>query len=141
MREEDTDAAVTRRIALAAAGAGLVAGCSTYGGNAGTSSAAAPPPAAGTELGATGDVPVGGGKVFAGPKVVVTQPVKGQFKAFSAVCTHVGCVCNAVTGGTINCPCHGAQFKISDGSVVAGPAASPLPARTIAVAGGKILLQ
>ena len=95
----------------------------------------------GTLLAAVAEIPVGGGKVFAGPKVVVTQPVKGQFKAFSAVCTHVGCVCNAVTGGTINCPCHGAQFKISDGSVVAGPATSPLPARTIAVAGGKILLQ
>jgi nitrite reductase/ring-hydroxylating ferredoxin subunit len=95
----------------------------------------------GTLLAAVAEIPVGGGKVFAGPKVVVTQPVKGQFKAFSAVCTHVGCVCNAVTGGTINCPCHGAQFKISDGSVEAGPATSPLPARTIAVAGGKILLQ
>jgi len=74
----------------------------------------------GTLLAAVAEIPVGGGKVFAGPKVVVTQPVKGQFKAFSAVCTHVGCVCNAVTGGTINCPCHGAKFKISDGAVVAG---------------------
>lgn len=95
----------------------------------------------GTLLAAAAEIPVGGGKVFGGPKVVVTQPVKGQFKAFSAVCTHVGCVCNAVAGGTIDCPCHGAKFKISDGSVVAGPATSPLPARTIAVSGGKILLQ
>ncbi len=95
----------------------------------------------GTLLGAVAEIPVGGGKVFAGPKVVVTQPVKGQFKAFSAVCTHVGCVCNAVAGGTIDCPCHGAKFKISDGAVVAGPATSPLPARTIAISAGKILLQ
>jgi Rieske Fe-S protein len=95
----------------------------------------------GTLLAMTSEIPVGGGKVFTGPKVVVTQPVAGQFKAFSAVCTHVGCVCNVVAGGTINCPCHGATFKISDGSVVAGPATSPLPARTIAVSGGKILLQ
>jgi Rieske Fe-S protein len=110
-------------------------------GSSGAGSGAAGGGVTGTLLAAVAEIPVGGGKVFAGPKVVVTQPVKGQFKAFSAVCTHVGCVCNAVTGGTINCPCHGAQFKISDGSVVAGPATSPLPARTIAVAGGKILLQ
>jgi Rieske Fe-S protein len=110
-------------------------------GSGGAGSGAAGGGVTGTLLAAVAEIPVGGGKVFAGPKVVVTQPVKGQFKAFSAVCTHVGCVCNAVTGGTINCPCHGAQFKISDGSVVAGPATSPLPARTIAVAGGKILLQ
>jgi Rieske Fe-S protein len=127
---------VTGANAAGAGGAG-----SSGAGSGAAGSGAAGGGVTGTLLAAVAEIPVGGGKVFAGPKVVVTQPVKGQFKAFSAVCTHVGCVCNAVTGGTINCPCHGAQFKISDGSVVAGPATSPLPARTIAVAGGKILLQ
>jgi Rieske Fe-S protein len=122
-----------------AAGSGAAGSGGVSSGGAGSGGAGGG--VTGTLLAAVAEIPVGGGKVFAGPKVVVTQPVKGQFKAFSAVCTHVGCVCNAVTGGTINCPCHGAQFKISDGSVVAGPATSPLPARTIAVAGGKILLQ
>ena len=37
-------------------------------------------------------MPVGGGKIFAAEKVVVTQPTEGDFKAFSAVCTHQGCV-------------------------------------------------
>jgi Rieske Fe-S protein len=95
----------------------------------------------GTVLGSASEIPVGGGKVFTASKVVVTQPVKGQFKAFSAVCTHVGCVCDVVAGGTINCPCHGAKFKISDGGVVAGPATSPLAARTIVISAGKILLR
>jgi Rieske Fe-S protein len=140
VREEDTDAAVTRRIALAAAGAGLVAGCSTYGGNEGTSSAAAPPPAAGTELGATGDVPVGGGKVFADKQVVVTQPAAGTFAAFSAICTHQGCAVDAVAGGTINCPCHGSKFKIADGSVANGPASQALEKKNVTVANGKITL-
>jgi Rieske Fe-S protein len=132
--------------AVAAAG-GAVAGDAAIGGAAAGSGAAGSGAAGsgggvtGTLLGAITEIPVGGGKVFAGPKVVVTQPVKGQFKAFSAVCTHVGCVCNAVAGGTIDCPCHGAKFKISDGAVVAGPATSPLPARTIAISAGKILLQ
>jgi Rieske Fe-S protein len=95
----------------------------------------------GTLLGMVSQIPVGGGTVFTDAKVVVTQPVKGTFKAFSAVCTHVGCICNQVSNGTINCPCHGAEFKITDGSVVTGPAPSPLPARTIKVTNGKILLQ
>jgi Rieske Fe-S protein len=94
----------------------------------------------GTLLGMATDVPVGGGKVYTAAKVVVTQPSKGEFKAFSAVCTHVGCLCNQVANGTINCPCHGAKFKITDGSVVAGPAPAPLPAAKITVTAGKILL-
>ena len=95
----------------------------------------------GTVLGMAADIPVGGGKIFTAAKVVVTQPSKGDYKAFSAICTHVGCLCNQVADGTINCPCHGAKFKITDGSVVTGPAPTALAAKTITVAGGKILLQ
>lgn len=94
----------------------------------------------GTPLGLASDVPVGGGMVYTAAKVVVTQPTKGEYKAFSAVCTHVGCLCNQVADGTINCPCHGAKFKITDGSVVTGPATAPLAAKTVSVADGKILL-
>lgn len=95
----------------------------------------------GTLLGLTSEIPVGGGKVFPAAKVVVTQPVKGQYKAFSAVCTHVGCLCNQVANGTIDCPCHGSTFQITDGAVVTGPATSPLPPVPITVTGGKILLS
>jgi Rieske Fe-S protein len=95
----------------------------------------------GTLLGTASDVPVGGGMVYTAAKVVVTQPSKGEYKAFSAVCTHVGCLCNQVADGTINCPCHGSKFKITDGSVVAGPAPAPLPAKTVTVTGGKVYLE
>jgi len=95
----------------------------------------------GTVLGEAAAIPVGGGKIFTAAKVVVTQPAKGVFKAFSAVCTHVGCLCDQVTGGTINCPCHGSKFKITNGAVVTGPAPSPLAAAKITVADGKILLD
>lgn len=96
--------------------------------------------ATGTLLGMVTDIPVGGGKVFMSHKVVVTQPAKGVFKAFSAVCTHVGCICNQVANGTINCPCHGSEFKIATGAVVTGPAPAPLPAASINVSNGKIFL-
>jgi Rieske Fe-S protein len=95
----------------------------------------------GTLLGMASAVPVGGGMVYTDAKVVVTQPSKGEYKAFSAVCTHVGCLCNQVADGTINCPCHGSKFKITDGSVVAGPAPAPLAGKTVTVTGGKVYLQ
>ena len=94
----------------------------------------------GTLLGLAADIPVGGGMVYTDAKVVVTQPTKGNYKAFSAVCTHVGCLCNQVADGTINCPCHGAKFKITDGSVVTGPATAPLASKTVSVTNGNVLL-
>ena len=57
--------------------------------------------------------------IFPGPQVVVTQPTAGEFKAFSAVCTHMGCIVNQISNGTIDCPCHGSQYSITTGDVVA----------------------
>jgi Rieske Fe-S protein len=99
-----------------------------------SAAAAAPPPG----LASTADIPVGGGKVFEADGVVVTQPKTGEFKAFSAVCTHQGCTVATITGGTINCPCHGSKFKVADGSVAKGPASKPLPPRTVTVTGDQI---
>ncbi|CAM5287289.1 Rieske (2Fe-2S) protein [Streptomyces abikoensis] len=94
----------------------------------------------GGELAKAADIPEGGGKVFPDRKVVVTQPAKGEFKAFSAVCTHQGCVVRDVSGGTINCPCHGSKFGIADGSVKGGPAQRPLPQEQVSVRDGALHL-
>jgi Rieske Fe-S protein len=88
----------------------------------------------------TADIPVGGGTIFPADTVVVTQPTKGQFKGFSATCTHEGCTVGTVSNGTINCPCHGSMFSITDGSVQGGPAPSPLPEVPITVTGNNISL-
>jgi Rieske Fe-S protein len=106
---------------------------------AGGASAPAAAPATGP-LAAVADIPVGGGTVFADRDVVVTQPTAGDFKAFSATCTHRGCKVNAVADGQIKCPCHASNFAIADGSVTSGPAQAPLPAKTITVDGGSIVL-
>ncbi|MDH6133705.1 Rieske Fe-S protein [Kitasatospora sp. MAA4] len=94
----------------------------------------------GTVLGQAMDVPVGGGMVFPAAKVVVTQATAGQYKAFSAVCTHKGCTVSSVSGGLIKCPCHGSTFKIADGSVADGPAPTPLPPVPVKVDNGKLVL-
>lgn len=107
-------------------------GSSGEGGSGGGENAAA--------LAATADIPEGGGKVFPDRKVVVTQPAAGEFKAFSATCTHQGCAVKSVADGVINCPCHNSNFSIADGSVQSGPATKPLPAVEITVSGDSITL-
>ncbi|MEU1071690.1 MULTISPECIES: Rieske (2Fe-2S) protein [unclassified Streptomyces] len=106
------------------------------GGAAGSGAGAA----GGGVLAKTADIPQGGGKVFADQGVVVTQPTAGTFKAFSATCTHQGCMVKDVADGTINCPCHGSKYDPATGGVTAGPAPRPLPAKTIKVEGDSIKL-
>jgi Rieske Fe-S protein len=152
----------SRRTVLACAGAACaatLAGCSTYNSNSGgvdapqgaqsTESSSAPAAAGsggsggggggGAALAKTSDVPVGGGTILTDKKIVITQPQSGTFHAFTAVCTHAGCTVGSVSSGTINCPCHGSRFNINNGSVVNGPAASPLAPINIKVQGTSIL--
>ena len=131
-----------RRGLLAGTGAALaLSGCATYGDTSGgAATGTTPAQSAGAVLGHTGDIPVGGGKVYADQKVVVTQPESGTFKCFTAICTHAGCTVGDVKGGTINCPCHGSKYKIADGSVAAGPAPKPLAPVAIGVDGDSIKL-
>ncbi|MGW9076927.1 Rieske (2Fe-2S) protein [Streptomyces kronopolitis] len=96
--------------------------------------------AAGTALGKTSEIPKGGGKIFKAEKVVVTQPQDGEIKAFSAICTHAGCIVGEVSGGTINCMCHGSKFDINDGSVKKGPATKALAPAKVDVKGGSVTL-
>jgi Rieske Fe-S protein len=120
-------------VAVAACGGGsggTSSGSSGAGGSSGSSSA----------LGTTSEIPVGGGKIFTAEKVVVTQPTKGEFKGFSAICTHMGCTVDKIADGTIDCPCHGSKYSIKDAHVVHGPAPKPLPAKNIKVANEKITL-
>jgi len=117
---------------------GTSGGMSSSG--SGTSGGSSGAMTTGTVLGEATSVPVGGGVIYAAAKVVVTQPAKGKYHGFSAVCTHVGCILNKISNGTIDCPCHGSEFRITDGSVVTGPADGPLPKKDIKIENGKVVL-
>jgi Rieske Fe-S protein len=141
------DHALSRRRLLASTGlaAAALGGLSACGGGPGDGSGgggqgggqAGGAGSPGPVTAKTGDIAVGGGTIFAAGQAVVTQPTAGQFKAFSSICTHAGCPVGSVTD-TINCPCHGSRFSITDGSVVNGPASRPLPARTVKVEGDTV---
>jgi Rieske Fe-S protein len=57
--------------------------------------------------------------------------------AYSAICTHLGCVVYAslTNNGHIGCPCHASQFDPANkAAVIGGPAPRPLPGLPIDVA-------
>ena len=118
---------------LAACGGG--SGSTSPTGTSGSSPAGVPSVSA-----PVAEIPVGGGKIFTDQLVVVTQPSKGDFKAFSATCTHQGCPVNAVSDGQIICPCHASHYSIDDGSVLSGPAPKPLPEYPVSVKGDQVVV-
>lgn len=138
--DEVLDGQVSRRrfVQGAAIAGGVVAAGVTLAacGSSGSSTAATP-----GVLGATSEVPVGGGKIYTSEHVVVTQPTAGTYKCFSSTCTHMGCTVDKVANGLIQCPCHGSRYSIVDGSVKGGPAPRPLPPEKITVKNNQITLD
>jgi Rieske Fe-S protein len=156
-REPSRDARPTRRGMLAGAGAACLAGtlaaCGSgggaqavstptggYGKSSSTGGATDSSGSGATELVRTSEIPVGGGVVVTAAKVVVTQPAAGEYKAFTAVCTHMQCLVDQVANGTIDCPCHGSKYNFATGAVVAGPAPRPLATESIKVSDDTIYL-
>jgi Rieske Fe-S protein len=145
MSSPDTPLLPRRAVIAAAAGLGAAAACgpaATPSTDA-TASVAPPPPTPTREprpVAPADDIPVGGGRVYPDLRVVVTQPIPGEFRGFGIVCTHDSCELNAVKNGTINCPCHGSRYAITDGSVVRGPARTGLRTEKVAVQGDQVVL-
>ncbi|MFD3699257.1 Rieske (2Fe-2S) protein [Streptomyces sp. NPDC058646] len=140
-----SDTTHTARRTVLAAGAtalagGVLAACGDGGkdpaGESGSATrpSAPAPQAAQKAIAKAADVPVGGGTVLKEQKLVITQPTAGNFRCFTAVCPHQGCLVNKVADGTIDCPCHDSKFKDTDGAVTKGPATTPLAEKKITVA-------
>ncbi len=94
------------------------------------------------QVGTTEDIPIGQGKVvsFGNKPVIVTNTTNGA-RAFSAICTHLGCICIwDQTRQTIVCPCHDGQFSPVSGEVIAGPPPTPLPEIPASVEGEDIYI-
>ncbi len=135
MTDSSSSTPVSRRTVLASAAAlgaaGALVGC-------GPSAPSTPAAVSGPVTVPTAQVPVGGGTILQDSQLVVTQPEAGTFKAFSAICTHQGCLVGSVANGTITCPCHNSAFSATDGSVKNGPATTPLTAKTVKVDGSNL---
>ncbi len=76
--------------------------------------------------------------LFNGKAAVLLRTPAG-FRAFGAVCTHLGCVASwKPDENLIFCPCHLGRFDPNTGAVISGPPPSPLPAIDIAVREGAV---
>ena len=91
----------------------------------------------------TTDIPIGSGKKFdvEGVPILVTQPRAGEFRGFSAVCTHAGFVMTNMANSEIKCDKHGAVYSADDGSVLSGPAPRALGKVTVTVEGDDVLVS
>ncbi|MEI7630517.1 MAG: Rieske (2Fe-2S) protein [Actinomycetes bacterium] len=149
METEQVD--VQRRTILTAGGLVLAGGALAACGESGSTTAEATTGAATTgapaatapitgALASVSEIPVGGGVIVPEPPIVITQPVAGTFKAFTAICPHQGCLVSEVAENEIVCPCHGSLFSAEDGAVVQGPAEQGLTPAAIEVKGDSIVL-
>ncbi|MFC0848967.1 Rieske (2Fe-2S) protein [Streptomyces noboritoensis] len=127
---------VLKGAALAGAAGLGVAACST---DSKLGHAERPTPTAPVALGAPEEIPVGGAKLYREQRLMVSCPAKGEYKAFSAQCTHAGCVLDKIEDGHGNCPCHGSRFNVMTGKPVQGPATVPLPSVPVKVKDGKLV--
>jgi Rieske Fe-S protein len=125
---------------MAAAGTIALAACSSN--EASTTPASSTAAITGEVLlGLVTEVPIGGGTKFAVDKtltVLVTQTRAGNFKGFSATCTHAGCIVSGVENSEIACGCHGARFSPESGMPISGPAKSALGKITLEIRGEEI---
>jgi Rieske Fe-S protein len=78
--------------------------------------------------GTLADIPANTGAVVAmGSKPVIVTNTQTGIAAFSAVCTHLGCIVDFDTvSRQIVCPCHDGHFNAATGVVVSGPPPRPL---------------
>jgi Rieske Fe-S protein len=91
----------------------------------------------------TAEVKPNSGKIFrfgSKPGILVRLP-SGEWRAFSAVCTHLQCTVQYRTDlEQIWCPCHNGHFDLS-GKNVSGPPPAPLESYDVNVKGDEVVVS
>ena len=96
-----------------------------------------------TDVGATEDFPPGSGTIVSvdNKPVVLVNTKAGGLKAFSAICTHLGCIVYwHQQKNVLHSPCHDGLFSPTTGAVVSGPPPRPLPAYELSIRDGRVLI-
>jgi cytochrome b6-f complex iron-sulfur subunit len=96
------------------------------------------------QVGTTVDFPAGQGKVVPvnDKPVIVVNTAQGGLKAFSAICTHLGCIVEwDEPRQFILCPCHDGRFNAANGAIISGPQPAPLPELALTVEGDAVYVS
>lgn len=93
------------------------------------------------QVGILSDFPLNMGKVVTvgGRSIIVTNTQATGLTAFSAICTHQGCVVEwNKWGGFIQCPCHEGRYNPQTGAVISGPPPFPLRSYELSIQGEEV---
>jgi len=93
----------------------------------------------------TNEVPVDGVKAIdvRGTRIAVAN-VGGAYYAFDDACTHEQCSLTEMgdlVGSTITCTCHGSEFDVRTGKVLAPPATVPVKVYPTRVEGDALQIE
>lgn len=97
------------------------------------------------KAGSVSEFPPGTKKtVTVGGKKIALANVDGEFFAIDDTCTHEHCSLGTegfLDGSTIICGCHGAQFDVTDGKVLALPAPADVASYETKVENGEVFVS
>src|SRR5438067_9951363 len=93
----------------------------------------------------TGEIPVGAivAVDVRGARIAVAN-VGGAYYAFDDACTHEQCSLaeeGELAGTTLTCTCHGSEFDVRTGKVLAPPAKLPVKVYPVRVAGDALQIE
>lgn len=79
-------------------------------------------------------------KAKAGAQTLVLVRIGETIRALHDTCAHAGCSLSGgkLVGDTIQCPCHGSRFRLTDGAAVVGPATADQPSYEVRRTEGKL---
>lgn len=74
---------------------------------------------------------------------ILIANVDGEFFAMNDTCTHAQCSLSTgfLDGSAVYCPCHGGQYDVTTGEVLAPPPPSPEPTYPVVVEGDDIYIE